>query len=171
MQKQRIEKTITEAERAKESSQPTPTTQLLLARLAIEAALRHHRLVTRVAANQIFLQSEDSYTLIEVTKGAAHRLAVRIQTVLGKVLLAAEASAYLDTVRMDGNPFEFQLTDEGVLSVVWARDFSGEVDPEMVVAALGELYNFIRSIHTALKEESYLQPVRTQAVARTGGVA
>ena len=145
-------------------------TRALLARLGIEGQLRHLGLATSVSGNQILLQAEEYYTLIEVLTQTDHQLTVRMRTVLGEVLLADEAKSYLDSIKAEASPSVVELTDDGVLSVCWTQDFTGEVHPAAVLTALNRMSGFVDSIHTVLMEDCYLQPARGIAARlRTGG--
>jgi hypothetical protein len=146
-------------------------TRMLLARLSIESELLHVGLATQVEGNRILLQRPDSRTVIEVTPEDGQSLTVHIKTFLGEVLLVDEAKSYLETFRANASPIEIELTEEGVLSLSWAKGFRGEVETEVVLAALRQLGEFIDSTLTVLKEDCYLKPVGCNpARLRTDGV-
>lgn len=134
-----------------------PHTRLLVQRLKIEAALRHHDFATWVSANQIMLKSPDHIAVITVSMAKGGNITVQIQASLGDVMLIQEARAFAAEKNQTIRPSEICVDDEGGVSILWSGDFTHEVDPSTVMARLNDISGAVQSIQPVLEEEFYLR--------------
>ena len=145
------------------------TTQLLIARLAIESALQYAGAATAVSGHQIMLQGAGTYTLIDIQPEAGARLVVQARSFLGEVLLSDEAQSYVEALNAQVGSIEVLLTDEGVVTLFWRQEFGADFAPSVVVAAVRQIHALMEATQTTLQEEYYLQAVDTTRIRRLVG--
>lgn len=165
----RTENALAVTQVAQSARQSPRTAQLLLARLAIESALRFEGVSTAVSGHQILLQGAKTYALIDVQPAAGPHLAVQIRSFLGEVLLSDEARLYVEEQNAKTDSIEITLSDEGVVTLFWRQEFSAEFNPSIVLAALHEICALMDAMQTTLQEEYYLQAVDATRIRRLAG--
>jgi len=151
--------------------QSPQTTQLLLARLAIESALSFEGIATAVSGHQLLLQGNSTFTLIDIQAAASGCVWVQIRSFLGEVLLRDEARTYMESLKAKAGATVLTLSDEGVVTLSWQQEFGAAVDAPVVVKALSGMVKQMAAMHTTLQEEFYLRPVtEARVLGEAGGV-
>lgn len=132
-------------------------TRLLLQRLKIEAAVRHHDLATWVSENQVMLKSQDHVAIITVSLTTLGEVIAQIRAILGQVMLIEEARAFAAQKNPSIQPNEISVDEEGTVSVLWKETFAKDVNPSVVLTALKGIGGTVESIRPVLEEEFYLK--------------